>query len=127
MNETFMAGVQYGDLKGTSAADQQDVESIEGWLKKNHQDHHIDSNDNFVGLSMHASKISKQSINVSFFFVNLKNGQTVPDLITSSKNGVPVKKINIDMNASEFIGLFKRLNVTLSSKGIVEGVEYDVQ
>ncbi len=124
MSETFMAGVQYNDLKGTSAADEQDVKQIDRWLKENH---HIDSNDSFVGLSMHANGTNEQSVSVSFFTINLEVDQNIPDLITSSQSGVPVKKINIDMNTSEFIRLFKRFNVTLSISGLMEGEEYNEQ
>ncbi len=121
MNETFMAGVQYNDLKGTSAADEQEINNIDKWLKDNN---HIDSSDTLVGLSMHGHT---SSVSVNFFTVNLKIDQTIPDLINSSSSGVPVKKINIDMKASEFIRLFKRFNVTLSSNSLMEGIEYDVQ
>ncbi|SFV89165.1 hypothetical protein MNB_SUP05-SYMBIONT-5-1212 [hydrothermal vent metagenome] len=39
-----------------------------------------------------------------------------------------MKEIDIDMEASEFIGLFKRFNVTLSFKDhLMEGVEYYVK
>ena len=59
---------------------------------------------------------------MGLLFLNLKNGQNLPDLITSSKNGVPVKRIDIDMNASDFFGLFKQLSVTLSvNGGLMEG------
>lgn len=121
MNEAFMAGVQYDDLKGTSAADEKDIEGVDKWLKAHN---HIDSSDTLVSLSMHSHE---QSVSVNFFTVNLKINQTVPDLIASSNNGVPVKKVNIDMKASEFTSLFKRLNITLSFNSLMEGVKYDVQ
>jgi len=85
---------------------------------------HIDSSDTLVGLSMYGHK---PLVGVNFLTVNLKNKQTISDLIKSSDNGVPVKEIKIDMEASEFIRLFKRFNVTLSFNSVMEGVEYYVQ
>jgi hypothetical protein len=49
MNEKFVASVQHGDFKGSSAADEQDVIGISSWLKKNK---HIRDNETLVGVQM---------------------------------------------------------------------------
>jgi hypothetical protein len=61
---------------------------------------------------------------VHFLVVNLENQQTVPELINSSENGTPVRKISIDMDIADFFALFKSFEVTLSPEGMFEGKDY---
>jgi len=49
--ETFKAGVQYGDLKGSSAADLADMTDAAKWLKEQGQ---INKNEFVLGISMSA-------------------------------------------------------------------------
>ncbi|ENG3801668.1 hypothetical protein [Proteus mirabilis] len=123
--ENFSAGVQYDDYKGSTAADNQDINNIYKYLEGKQ----LKIKDKvIVGISLDASHLSldpDHELSVRFFLSDLQGESDVPTLI-KSKNPLSVKEIKIDMSYKEFFQLFKRFNLTLSTKGLLENKDIDI-
>lgn len=121
--ETFKASVQYNDLEGSAAADRADMTDAAKWLKDNG---HID--DEFVvGISMWAGEnhgTHKDPVSVKFLVAELVGYDNIPEMIEASGEPIQVKEISVDMDIADFLALFKRLEITLSSGGLIEGKTY---
>ena len=121
--ETFKASVQYNDLKGSAAADRADMTDATKWLKDNG---HI--NDEFVvGISMWAGEnhgAHRDPVSVKFLVTELVGYDNIPEMLEASGEPIQVKEIRVDMNIADFLALFKRLEITLSNGGLIEGKIY---
>ncbi|EGQ8118623.1 hypothetical protein [Vibrio cholerae] len=123
-SENFKASVQYGDWKGTSAADDADQIRISSWLKENS---HMEDNDFLVGVKVHVGENHgehKDPVSVSFMVLPLKTGETVEKNIASANGPVEVKVVRIDMTVHEFLAFFKRVEVVFSRCKAFDGCEY---
>ena len=123
--EKFSASVQYDDYKGTTAADNQDINDVYKYLEKKQQ---RNKNEFIVGISLYAHDLAlnpSRELSVRFFLSDLQGESDVPTLI-KSKNPLSVKEIKIDMSYREFFQLFKRFNLTLSPKALLENKEIDI-
>lgn len=122
--EIFKAAVQYGDLKGSAAADRADMKDIGSWLKENG---HINDDELVLGISMWAGENHGKHadpVSVSFLVSDLKGYENVPEMIQASDDPLAVKKVSVDMGISDFLSMFKRFNITLSNDGLIEGKNY---
>ena len=122
--EIFKAGVQYGDLKGSSAADRADMKDVAQWLKERN---HIDDDELVLGISMSVGEnhgTHRDPVSVVFLVSGLNGYENIPEMIMDSNEPIQVKKISIDMNIVDFLALFKRLEITLSNDGLLEGKSY---
>lgn len=121
--ETFKASVQYSDLKGSAAADRADMTDAAKWLKDNG---HI--TDEFViGISMWAGENHgehRDPVSVKFLVSGLNGYENIPEMLQASGEPIQVKEISVDMNIADFFALFKRLEITLSNGGLIEGKTY---
>ena len=122
--ENFKAAVQYGDLKGSSAADHADMKKAAMWLK---EEGHINDDEFVLGISMsigenHGSH--RDPVSVVFLVSGLNGYKNIPEMIQASGDPIQVKKINVGMNIVDFLALFKRLEITLSNDGLLEGKSY---
>jgi hypothetical protein len=121
--ESFKASVQYGDLKGSVAADGADKTDAAKWLKDNA---HI-TDEFVVGISMRAGEnhgTHRDPVSVKFLVSGLNGYANIPEMLQASGGPIQVKAINVDMNIADFFGLFKRLEITLSNGGLIEGRTY---
>ncbi|XOV86905.1 MAG: hypothetical protein ACFHX7_18300 [Pseudomonadota bacterium] len=121
--ETFKASVQYNDLKGSAAADRADMTDAFTWLKNNG---HI-TNEFVVGVSMWAGEnhgTHQDPVRVRFLVSDLNGYDNVPEMLQASPEPIQVKEICVDMNLTDFFSLFKRLKITLSIDGLIEGKTY---
>jgi hypothetical protein len=121
--ETFKASVQYGDLRGSSAADRADITHAAKWLKDNG---HI-TDEFVVGISMWAGENNgthRDPVSVTFLVSDLNGYENIPEMLRASGEPIQVKEISVDMNIADFLGLFKRLEITLSNGGLIEGKTY---
>ena len=113
----FNADVQYNDLIGSTAADNN---SASKWLKENG---HINDGEFVVGMTMnipenHTKRIEDVTVN---FFISALNGySSVPEMLKNTDNPILVSNIDVSMNVRDFFGLFKRFELTLSNKGLLE-------
>ncbi len=118
--ETFRASVQYNDLQGSTAADNASHGNATDWLKDNG---HITADEYLLGFSMFIGT-NHDSVSVTFLVSELNGYKNIPEMIDASIESIQAKKISIDMGVADFFSLFKRLNITLSSNGLMEGQDY---
>ena len=122
--ENFKASVQYGDLKGSVAADNADMIDAHKWLSDNG---HINDAEYVIGIRMWAGENHdkhEDPISVTFLISELKGYENIPEMLHASEEPLEFKKISVEMNLTEFLGLFKRFSITLSNTGIIEGKTY---
>ncbi|HCG7925592.1 hypothetical protein [Vibrio parahaemolyticus] len=123
-SETFKASVQYGDWKGTCAADDADTVGASTWLKDNN---HMSDDEFLIGVKMFAGENHgehRDPVSVSFMILPLESGQTVEQKISTSDGPVEVKVVRVDMDIQEFFALFKRFEVALPRSKAFDGCEY---
>jgi hypothetical protein len=122
--ENFKASVQYGDLKGSVAADNADMTGASKWLSDNG---HIIDGEYVTGIRMWAGEnhgSHEDPVSVTFLISELKGYENIPEMLQASGEPLEFKKISVDMNLTDFFALFKRLEITLSNTGLIEGKTY---
>ena len=124
---TFKASVQYGDLKGSVAADNADKGDARDLLKNGG---HISDDEFVVGICMWAGENHgkhKDPVSVRFLVSDLKGYDNIPEMIEASGEGIELREVSLDMDLMDFFALFKRLELTLSNGGRIEGVSYSTK
>ncbi len=124
MGKIFKASVQYNDLLGTVAADISNKNSPFKWLSEKKL---IDNGELVIGTSMYSGKSlgsHKDPVYVTFLVTDLKKNKNVLEKLDSIDGPIQIRKIDVDMNLADFFSLFKRFEVTLSAKGMMEGQQY---
>jgi hypothetical protein len=119
---TFKAGVQYGDWKGTAAADDSDQTKIRQKLE---QQGKIKADEYLVGIELwvgenHHNRIDKQKIHIhAYVYDGTQRGDDLTRII-SQLNGepLPVRREDLSLSLEEFVGLFKRFAVTLTRSNL---------
>lgn len=122
--EKFLASAQYDDWKGTSAADGADMSDADAWLVANG---HKQPDEFLLGITMFAGEnhgVHEDPVFVEFLLASPRDHDTVKAMVESSQVPVEVRRVRVDMNLSEFFGLFKRFSITLSSHGMLGEREY---
>jgi len=122
--ERFKASVQYNDWKGSSAADNADQKGLLEWLKENGQ---INDNEFLLGVKMFAGEnhgVHEDPVYVEFLLATPGNYKNIKSMIEESTGPIEVRKIRTEMNLTDFFGLLKRFEVTLSRDNMLEGIEY---
>jgi len=122
--EVFKASVQYGDWKGSSAADSADGGKMSEWLEENG---HMEDGEFLLGIKMFAGQnhgAHQDPVFVEFLFVTPGDYDNVKSMIESSKGPIEVRSVKVDMPLAEFFSLFKRLDITLSRDSMLEGFKY---
>jgi hypothetical protein len=123
----FKASVQYNDLLGSVAADRADKNDASKWLQDNGK---IKKGEHVIGISMFAGEnhgVHQDPVSVTFLVSDLKGYENIPEMLESTKEPIPIKQIEEDMNITDFLALFKRFEVTLSIKGIIEGKTFKAE
>src|SRR5688500_2006865 len=118
--QAFTAPVEYNDLKGSAAADRADMADAARWRKHNG---HI-ADEFVVGISMWAGENDgshKDPVSVTFLVSTLNGYDSVPEMLQASEEPLQLREIRVDMNIADFLGLFKRFEITLSNGGQLEG------
>lgn len=124
---TFKASVQYNDLKGSVAADDADQTDARKYLEEKGL---INDGEFIVGISMWAGENHGKHddpVSVRFLVSDLKGYADLPHMLDTEGEGVGLREIQQDMNLLDFFALFKRLELTLSSGGRIEGITYTPQ
>lgn len=120
--EIFKAKTQYNDLQGSVAADNADHNDAIAWLVKNG---HIHDSAYFVcGIKMCAGENHgkhQDPVNVTFLLLPSNNRGNFLEKIEANDIASSVKEIQVQMNILDFFSLFKRLEIAISTKGILEG------
>ena len=122
--EIFKASAQYNDWKGSSAADSADQNGPSDWLKDNG---HINDGEFLLGVTMFAGEnhgVHEDPVYVEFLIATPGDYENVKSIIEGSTCPIEVRSIKIDMTLNQFMGLFKRFDITLSRDSMLEGREY---
>jgi len=94
------------------------------WLKDNGD---INNNEFVIGISMWVGEnhgTHKDPVSVKFLVSELGGYDNIPEMIEASGEPIRVKVIRKDMSISEYLSLFKRLEITLSNSELIEGKKY---
>lgn len=122
--EKFIASVQYGDWKGTSAADGADRNGLRDWLEANG---HKKPDEFLLGVSIFVGEnhgVHKDPIYVYFLLASPGDHDSVKAMIDSSQGPIKVRKVSVEMKLTEFFGLFKRFSIAFSSHGMLGERDY---
>ena len=122
--QNFTASVQYGDFKGTAAADRADHGDANEWLEKKGLKQ---TGEFLLGFTLYAGENPgkhEDPIYAEFLLALPGDHDTVKAMIETSAGPVPVRKVTTQMTLVEFFGLFKRFSVHLSADGMFNGQEY---
>ena len=122
--ETFKASTKYGDLKGSAAADDADQNSPRRWLESRGL---LQKGELLLGISMSlAENYDKHEdpVYVTFLLTAAENVQQVLHVPRADEVPIGVRAVKKEMPLHEFMGLFKRFEVTLSPADGLEGKAY---
>jgi hypothetical protein len=124
---TFKASAQYGDWKGTSAADDADQNDLSDYLEKNG---HKAPNQFLIGSSLwvgenHGGKLG--SVTITAYLFDKPDHATVSAALDAITGPIPVHTVDVEVPLEQYIGFFKRFSVMTTKKGMnLEGREYEV-
>lgn len=115
--------MQYGDWKGTAAADRADQNDAEHWLEKNGKK---EPGEFLVGLELWAGEhYGKHEDQVSVMFLLASAGDHDAVLAQIESNDpLKVRRLREEMKIVDFLGLFKRFSVALSAHGMLNDRQY---
>lgn len=123
---TFKASVQYGDWKGTAAADNADQGPLTEILRARGRiqpDEVLIAADLWVGEN-HGGKLGTVFCR-AYLYVGGGDFDTVQAALGSQPDPIPVKPVNLELTIEDFVLLFKRFNVVLTRNGLnLEGRQY---
>ena len=127
MEQRFNASVQYNDLSGSVAADIADKVDPSRWLTDKNL---IDEGELVVGISMYSGEnhgSHEDPVYAIFLVTDLKGYNNIPEMLESIDGPIQVRKIEVNMNLTDFFALFKRFELTISTKGMMEGELYKTE
>lgn len=125
--DTFRASVQYGDFKGSAAADRADKADADDWLTKKGLKK---DNEFLLGIELFAGEshgVHKDPVRVHFLLVTPPDYDSVKVMIDATPGPIPIRRVDVWMSLVEFFGLFKRFSIKLSPHGMFEGRDYTYQ
>lgn len=122
----FSAGVQYNDWKGTAAADDADRHSLREWLKAKKL---IQEGEFLVGVEVfigenHGGK-HKDPIYAHVLLAQQGDFESVKKMIDTTNGPILVRRVDFQIDALEFLGLFKRLSIAISRDNMLTDLEYE--
>lgn len=118
--ENFHASVQYGDFKGTAAADRHDMKDISKYLTAQGL---IEPDEFLVGIEAYARELMGaplvNDVAVTVLVTEYKGHDNVQAAVDSGEP-LRVRKIRFDLPLVEFFTLFKRFQISISSHGMID-------
>ena len=122
--ENFHASVQYGDLKGSAAADRADQGDAEDWLKKNGL---TQEGEFLLGIKLYVGENHgkpEDPVYAEFLMASAGDHDNVQEMLDANAGPILVRRIKRQLSLLEFFGLFKRFSIHISSHGMLEGKDY---
>jgi hypothetical protein len=123
--EQFVASVQYGDWKGTAAADNADRDSIHDLLRGKG---FLTEEEFCVGFEVYIGETHNGKAPEPFlsaFLFDKPSHETVAAEIQKTVGPLTFRRVKLRLSFDEFFALFKRFNLKLSVRGLgVDGREY---
>ena len=126
MREKFTASVQYNDFKGTVAADVHDSKPLSEWLKEQGL---IREGEHIVGISIYSGEIHNKPLEQMTLGLNayVRTSDVSHEDFVEALNNQPddslLRKVEVQMSPAQFFALFKRFEITMSRKNIMDGVQ----
>jgi hypothetical protein len=124
VNDRFRASVQYGDFRGSTAADRADKGGPDDWLRNKGL---IQPGEFVLGIEIWAGEnpgVHRDPISVQFLLVN-GTFDSVNEQLKSERGPIRVTRVSADIGIAEFMGLFKRFSICLSPGGMLDERNYD--
>lgn len=125
---TFKAGTQYGDWKGTAAADCYGggIE-VEDYLEKKKL---LKPGERCVAMSFSVAENQRGRKMTVYGTAYLVHGVSVQDIqseFDAEPDAIPVREVTFNLTHDDFVSVFKRFDVTLTLRGLnLEDREYRV-
>ena len=122
--ENFHASVQYGDLKGSAAADSADRGDANDWLNSNGLKQ---EGEFLLGITLYVGENHgkhEDPVYDEFLMASAGDHDNVQQLIDADEGPIVVRRVKRQLSLVEFFGLFKRFSVHISSHGMLEGKDY---
>lgn len=121
--DNFHASVQYGDFKGTVAADRHDQDDIGKYLQTKGL---INQGEFLIGIEAYACELMGKpqvtDVDVTVLVTQYEGYENVQEAVDSGKP-LKVRKIKLEMPLVEFFTLFKRFSLAMSSHGMIDNRE----
>ncbi|MDE2825845.1 MAG: hypothetical protein OXL40_00875 [Bacteroidota bacterium] len=117
--EKFVARAQYDNWKGAIAVDDHAGDTdIRRWLEQAGQ---LDENDFVCGIEIHREYPGGEYRDpfISVLIFEAKNGRTFREAVEGGE-GIPLKKLYLNMSLQDFLSKFKRLDIKLSAYGCLD-------
>jgi hypothetical protein len=122
--EKFIASVQYGDFKGSAAADGADRGDAGAWLTSNGL---RQEGEFLLGITLYIGENHgkhEDPVYAEFLLASAGDHDNVQAMIDANAGPILVRRVKREIPLTEFFGLFKRFSVHLSSHGMLEGKDY---
>jgi hypothetical protein len=117
--DRFRASVQYGDWEGTASADNADHGDLRDLLiKKNLMD---GDREFLVGATLWIGENHGGEVQAPFVHAILIEGREfdrIQPQLKQQDDPIPVRNLDLELTLEEFLGLFKRLSVVLTNRGL---------
>lgn len=126
----FKASVQYGDFKGTAAADNADGSydlnrylAEKGFKKKNE---FLVATSLWVGESA-GGKLGHVHV-AAYLYNQSDEHDTVKAALDAAPDPIPVRVVDLELSIEEYVSFFKRFSIMLTRPGLnIEGREYTTE
>tara|TARA_B100000749_G_scaffold256070_1_gene224509 strand:+ start:180 stop:566 length:387 start_codon:yes stop_codon:yes gene_type:complete len=124
--ENFVAHVQYGDLKGTAAADRHDQFNLKDYLEEKGL---IQEGETLIAVRIFSGEVHERTqdkpVYVSAFITQDSTYDSIRTTVDSGE-ALQVREERFTLPLNEIFGLFKRLEICISTHGLIDGKEIEV-
>jgi hypothetical protein len=115
----FEASVQYGDWRGTAAADNAEFYAFYKLLLGKRL---ISETDFLVGIHVwigenHEGQVQPPYI-TAYLLEGVSNYESAEAALRSMSDPLDLKRVRIKLTLNEFLGLFKRFSIAISPRGL---------
>lgn len=124
--ETFRAHVQYGDFKGTAAADRADQNDLADVLRAQGL---MQEGETMLGVELWIGENRgevRDPVQVTVLMAGAGDYETVAQMVAAN-NPVPVRRVITQMPLMQFMACFKRFSVAVSPFELMAGRQYRYQ
>jgi hypothetical protein len=115
----FKAGTQYGDWKGSSAADcYQGSAGVEEYLEKKGL---MKAGETCVAVEFGVGENQvgrKMKVYASAYLVHGQGVEAIQREFDATPDPIPVRQVSFDMTHDDFVSVFKRFEVVLTLSGL---------
>lgn len=121
--DVFKASVQYGDYKGTTAADDHGDHTISDYMNAQGLK---SGEERILGLKLWSGEVhgsvQNQPVGVTAYLIASESFEEVRDALAST-DPVIVKEVRFEVSLEQFFGLFKRFEIAITRFDELNGRE----